>query len=50
MIRLLILPIVLLIMSIAFKFNSFIKVTYGIILAVSLAVIIIIKTMKKNVN
>jgi hypothetical protein len=50
MIRVLILPTALFIMSIAFKFNSFIKITYGIILAVSLAVIIIINTMKKNVN
>jgi hypothetical protein len=48
--KVLILPAALFIIAIAFKFNSFIKVTYGIILAVSLAVIIIIKTMKKNVN
>jgi hypothetical protein len=50
MIKVLILPLVLFVISVVFKFNSFIKVTYGIILAVSLAVIIIIKTMKKNVN
>ena len=50
MIKVLVLPTLLFIMAITFKFNSFIKVTYGIILAVSLAVIIIIKTMKKNVN
>lgn len=50
MIKAIIIPIILFIMSLVFKFNSFIKITYGVILAVSLAIVIISNAMKKSVN
>lgn len=50
MIRAIMLPLILFIISVAFKFNSFIKITYGVILAMSLAIVIISNAMKKSVN
>jgi hypothetical protein len=50
MIKAIILPLILFTISIALKFNSFIKLTYGIILAISLAIVIISNAMKKSVN